>query len=107
MIEFGKERLVFDPVTMYYDGGAKKYVAKEGEIRIIMVKGDEKKVGGSISFDLSTYLNESDDPEGKRVHIHKKGELLVSKSSKAKFKLNYEIYLKFIRDTNSEADSDL
>lgn len=99
--------MIFDPVTMYYDDGNKKYTSKEGEIRILIVKGDEKKVGGTISFDLSEYLNDSSNPEGKRVHIYKKGELFTGKSSKAKFKLTYEIYLKFLRDTNSDADSDL
>lgn len=81
--------MTFDPVTMYYDEKAKIYTSKEGEIRVVIVKGDDKKVGGVIAFDLAEHLNQSPNPEGIKVHVHKKGEVCVGKSSKAKFKLTY------------------
>lgn len=43
---------------MFYDPDTKKYVEKEGEIRLVIyTETGDKKLGGVIKFDLAEYMN--------------------------------------------------
>ena len=86
-----------EPLTMFYDDDQKAYVEKEGEIRLVIHSKDSKKVGGVFKFDLAEYLNKGKGRDTQYVQIKEE----LKSESMTKFELSCEIYLRFLRETNS------
>lgn len=87
---------------MFYNNDSKKYIEKEGEIRLVIhtEKGD-KKLGGVIKFDVAEYVNE-------KLEYKKEEKYFEKCPEKAKnTKLTYEVFVKFIGESYSETGSEI